>query len=87
MYNLNQLTLDSTLGDLPASDLRVKPDVPVKEIAKAFEHQADLLGIMVVNKKQLLSMISRRKYLEYMSRPFTQDLFMKKPVSGFLEHI
>ena len=77
---MKNLRLDSTLQELSLYDLSIESSQPGKEVAKALEANPLLPGFIVLEKGQLLGMISRRKFLECMSRPYGPELFMKRPI-------
>lgn len=79
---MENLSLDSTLQELLLYDLSIESSQPGKEIGKALEANPLLPGVIVLEKGQLLGMISRRKFLECMSRPYGPELFMKRPVKS-----
>ncbi|MGA9379647.1 MAG: ATP-binding protein [Phormidium sp.] len=76
----DNLCLDSTLQELSLYDLSIESTQPGKEVAKALEANPVLPGFIVLEKGQLLGMISRRRFLECMSRPYGPELFMKRPI-------
>ena len=80
LAGMNNLCLDSTLQELSLYDLSIESSQPGKEVAQALEANPLLPGFIVLEKGQLLGMISRRKFLECMSRPYGPELFMKRPI-------
>lgn len=80
LTKMDNLCLDSTLQELRLYDLSIESSQPGKEVAKALEANPLLPGFIVLEKGQLLGMISRRKFLECMSRPYGPELFMKRPI-------
>lgn len=87
MTTLSQLNYESTLGSLPLHDLTVSPDVPGQAIAREFEQNPNLPGILVMDGAALLGMVSRRKFLEQMSLPYSLELYLKRPVRVLLDFI
>ncbi|MFB2838980.1 ATP-binding protein [Floridanema evergladense] len=79
---MENLSLDSTLQELSLYDLSIESSQPGKEVAKALEANSLLPGAIVLEEGQLLGMISRRKFLEAMSRPYGLELFMKRPIKS-----
>lgn len=77
--------LDYTVGDLPSSDYCVSPEVPGKEVWSLIQDQADLPGVIIANGDHLLGMISRRRFLERMSRPYSLEIYLKRPIQALLE--
>lgn len=79
---MEKLSLDSTLQELSLYDLTIESSQPGKDVAKALEENPLLPGVIVLEKGQLLGMISRRKFLECMSRPYGLEIFMKRPIKS-----
>lgn len=79
---MENLSLDSTLQELSLYDLTIESSQPGKDVAKAFEENPLLPGVIVLEKCQLLGIISRRKFLECMSRPYGLEIFMKRPIKS-----
>ncbi|MBE9226789.1 ATP-binding protein [Phormidium sp. LEGE 05292] len=79
---MENLSLDSTLQELLLYDLSIESSQPGKEVAKALEVNPLLPGVIVLEKGQLLGMISRRKFLECLSRPYGLEIFMKRPIKS-----
>jgi signal transduction histidine kinase/CheY-like chemotaxis protein/HPt (histidine-containing phosphotransfer) domain-containing protein len=79
--NLDHLTSDSTLADLPAFAARVEPTAPGHEAAAELERRPELPGLIVSDGPAVLGMISRRNFFQLMSGPFGQEIFLKRPVA------
>ncbi|MFB2892010.1 ATP-binding protein [Aerosakkonemataceae cyanobacterium BLCC-F50] len=79
---MEKLSLDSTLQELSLYDFTIQSSQPGKDVAKALEENPLLPGVIVLEKGQLLGMISRRKFLECMSRPYGLEIFMKRPIKS-----
>jgi len=77
---MENLTLNSTLQELPLQDCSIESDCPGKEAAQALEANPLLPGFIVTESGKFLGMISRRRFLEYMSRPYGLELFLKRPI-------
>lgn len=82
---LQKLTAESTLGQLPAHDATVPPDVLTSIIDRELSAAPELPGVIVVDGEQLSGMISRPQLLAQLSRPFGQELYLKRPVRLLLE--
>lgn len=72
------LTLESTLQDLPLHPCQIESNRLGKEAAQIFDQNPLLPGIILMEKGQMVGMISRRRFLEQMSRPYGLELFMKR---------
>ncbi|MBD1937451.1 ATP-binding protein [Microcoleus sp. FACHB-68] len=74
------LRLESTLLELTLHDLQIESDQLGKELTKAFTDNPLLPGAILVEGGQLMGMISRRRFLEHLSRPYGLELFSPRPV-------
>ena len=76
------LRLDSTIQELPLYDFQVKPTDIGMKVAQMFEAYPLLPGVVLTDQNQFAGMISRRRFLEYISRPFGRELFLKRPLKS-----
>lgn len=74
------LHLDSTLSELNLYDFQLEVDRSVQEVALAFEENPLLPAVILKDQHQFLGMLSRRQFLEQMSRPYGLDLFLRRPL-------
>jgi two-component system, sensor histidine kinase and response regulator len=82
---LAQLSPASTLGDLPSHDFLVSPSARGHVIAAEFERRPDLPGVIVGDDRAILGMISRNNFFRHMSRPFSLEIHLRRPVSVLWE--
>ncbi len=75
-----KLNLNSSLQELPGWEIYMDLNSSVEELAKLFEQKPLLPGILLVQDQHYVGMISRRKFYEYMSRPYSLALFSNKPI-------
>ncbi|HEY9809887.1 MAG TPA: hypothetical protein V6D13_11225 [Halomicronema sp.] len=87
MIDLSQLTPDSTIGNLPSHHFQVSHKTPGNVVAKTFAHQPEIPGVMVINGPRLMGMISRRKFYEWMSQPYSIELYMQRPIAFILDFL
>ena len=80
MVKLPGLTLESALQELPLHDFQVEISSEAKQIVRAFEQNPLLPGVVLMRQGQFAGMISRRRFLEQLSRPYGLDLFLKRPL-------
>ncbi|MEA5515083.1 ATP-binding protein [Nodularia sp. UHCC 0506] len=82
MTNANELNLrlESTLQELPLWKIQIELTRPVNELTKIFEQEPLLPGVIVTNNNSYAGMMSRPKFFEHMSRPFSFGLFSKRPI-------
>jgi signal transduction histidine kinase len=74
------LELESTLQELPLWKVFVEVDRQGNEIAQILEEEPLLPGIILTRNQVYVGMISRRKFFEHMSRPFSLGLFSGRPI-------
>ncbi len=82
IQNVDQLNLklESTLQELPVWTIQIETDYPGNELAKLFEEDPLLPGIILTKNKKYVGMISRRLFFEQMSRPYGLGLFAGRPI-------
>lgn len=86
-FDLSKLLSNSTVAELPTSDFAVDASTYTKEVEDIFSSNHDLPGILILVEDQLLGVVSREKFLEYMSRLFSRDLYSQRPVRLLFEAI
>ena len=88
MEKLDNLTLNSTLADIPSHEFKVGLKTVGQVVAKALQRQPELPGIMITaNNKKVVGMISRARFFEWLSRPYGSELFLKRPIEVMLNMI
>ncbi|NEP85828.1 MAG: hypothetical protein F6K18_02765 [Okeania sp. SIO2C2] len=87
MTNLVQLTLYSTVGNLPFHDFQVNTTTLVKKVAEKFRQQPELPGVIITKSTKMLGMISQVRFLEYMKSPGNKDFSSRQPVSELLDFL
>ncbi|MEH2140659.1 sensor histidine kinase [Nostoc sp.] len=75
-----ELDLDSTLQELPMYNFPVEINHTGMEVASFLEKYPLLPGIILVEQGKFIGMISRRRLLEFLIRPFGQELFVQQPL-------
>ena len=79
--NSHRLGLESTLLEMQLYDFKLESNCLAKEAAIIFEENHGLPGIVVTQEGQFLGIISRRRFLESLSRPYGLEIFLKRPLS------
>ena len=79
------LDLESTLGELALYDFQVDPSQPGRVAVKAFNDRPLLPGVLLVEGNNWVGVISRRQFLECMSRPYGYELFYHRPLHYLYE--
>jgi len=77
---IGELCLDSTLQELSLYDFQVEATDLGIQISQMLEAHPLLPGVIVTHQGEFAGMISRRRFLEFISRPFGRELFLKRPV-------
>ncbi|KOP28353.1 ATPase [Hapalosiphon sp. MRB220] len=79
-----KLKIDSTLQELPLWEVEVELNFFGSDLVKPFKDEPLLPGVVITNNRQYVGMISRRRFFEHMSRPFSLELFLNRPIETFL---
>mgnify|MGYP001034676175 CR=1 FL=1 len=77
--------MDYRVRDLPYTDYCVDPSTPGKEVWARMQADVELAGVILLREDQLVGMISRRRFLERMSRPYSLEIYLKRPIEAILE--
>lgn len=85
MKQLDNLTLHSTLADLPSSDFKVESNALGEAIESAFHQHPDLPGVMVTARDRIVGIVPRARFFEWISRPYGVELYLKRPIRVLLE--
>ncbi len=81
------LELNSTLIELSLYDFQVEISHISKEVTNKFESSPLIPGVILTENSKLVGMISRRRFLERMSRPYGLELFLKRPLKSLYDFI
>ncbi|MGA1285468.1 MAG: histidine kinase dimerization/phospho-acceptor domain-containing protein, partial [Prochlorothrix sp.] len=84
-FNLDHLTRKAELRHLPAYSCCIEVHRPGAWVAEAFERYPTLPGAIVVQGSQVLAILSRRIFLERLSQPYGLEIFLKRPLTVFLD--
>ncbi|MBD1892658.1 diguanylate cyclase [Coleofasciculus sp. FACHB-SPT9] len=74
------LCLESTLRSLSLHDCQIEYHQLGWEVTQTLKANPLLPGVILMKQGQFAGMISRRRFLEYMSRPYGLELFSKRPI-------
>lgn len=83
----NRLYIESTLGQLNLSNASIEPDYPVGQVGKIFENDQLLPGIILIKAGKFLGIVSRSRFFEHMSRPYSLELFSNRPIHFLYQFI
>nr|WP_242037819.1 ATP-binding protein [Tolypothrix sp. FACHB-123] len=81
------LQLESTLQELPLWSVYVEIAHPAKDLNIIFEQNPLLPGIILTGEREYIGMISRQRFFEHMSRPYSFALFAKRPTENLLKFL
>jgi len=76
----SELGLDSTLQELNLYEVCIESDGPTNEVTKILNENPLLPGVIITSEGEYVGMISRRRTFEYLSRPYSLELFAKRPL-------
>lgn len=74
------LCLESSLQELPMYTFTVAVSCTGAEVAKYFDQYPLLPGVILIEQDKFRGMISRRRLVEFLIRPYGEDLFTKQPL-------
>ncbi|RMH70833.1 MAG: ATP-binding protein [Cyanobacteria bacterium J007] len=74
------LHLESTLEDLTLYEFEIDVGEPGQELAKEFTNNSLMPGAILKDSGKFVGMISRRRFLEHLSRPYGIELFSRRPL-------
>jgi signal transduction histidine kinase len=74
------LRSDSTIQELPMYTFAVEVSVTGAEVGKYFDKYPLLPGVILLEQGKFIGMISRRRLVEFLVRPYGQELFSKEPL-------
>ncbi|MGL5065232.1 MAG: GGDEF domain-containing protein [Microcoleus sp.] len=77
--------MESTLKELSFFNFQVESSYLGKEVARLFQSQPLLPGVILTLKGEFLGMISRRRFMEHMSRPYGVDIFAYRPIMALYQ--
>jgi len=80
------LNFDSTLQDLTLYNIAISPECSAYKVAKILEDNPLLPGILIIKDNEFIGVISRSHFFECMSRPYSVELFFKKPIHIFYKY-
>lgn len=75
-----EFRLESTLQELSLYDFQVEATDLGSKIAQMLDANPLIPGVILTDMGLFAGMISRRRFLEFISRPFGRELFLKRPV-------
>ncbi len=74
------ISLESTLLDLPLYNCQIELTQQAKEVAQAFEENSMLPGVILTERGNFVGLISRRQFFEKVNRRYGLEMFFKRPI-------
>lgn len=88
MIDLSHITISSTIAELPYHLFQVTTEDRTRVVVERFEQDLQVPAVVVVNQEGLIvTMISRRQFLERMSKPYSLELFTNQPLRKIIPFI
>lgn len=87
LVNLSHLTLQSTLADLPMHQFSVSVQTAGEVVAQAFQGQPDLPGVIIMAGEDVVTAVSRRRFLEHIGRAFGLEVYLNRPMKVLVNTI
>ena len=78
-------TQDVTVLELPFFDVQVSDTALGSEVARLFEQNHSLPGIVVMNQERYCGMVCRNQFFQRLGRPFGIEIYTPRPITVFLE--
>ena len=84
---LSELTTESQLVELTASQFEVEAETLCRTIDAAFTQHPDLPGATVTEEARLIGVVSRERFYQMLSKNFGRELFLRRPVRDMLKFL
>ena len=78
------LTPDSTLAEIEYYDFQVNLETPGDVVLEIFRTHNQIPGVIVSNGEEIVAVISQKKFLEHMSKLYSLELYLKRPIQALL---
>jgi PAS domain S-box-containing protein len=69
-----------TLGDLPMHSAHLSRRATGQDVSRLFDETPDLPGVIVQDDKKTLGLITRRRFLENLSKPLGRDVYLSRSI-------
>ncbi len=83
----SHLSLESSLEELFLYDFQVEISCLGKNVACTLDSNHTLPGVVITEQGEFVGMISRRRFLERMSQPYSLELFLKRPLKSLYNFV
>jgi signal transduction histidine kinase len=78
--SLKPLQPESILLDLPLYEFQWEIDAAASDLADVFDRMPTLPGVLLYDRGDLVGIISRQRFAEYLLRPHGVNLFLSQPI-------
>jgi signal transduction histidine kinase len=78
--SLKPLQPESILLDLPLYEFQWEIDAAASDLADVFDRMPTLPGVLLCDGGELVGMISRQRFADYLLRPHGANLFLSQPI-------
>ncbi len=82
-----EMPTDTPLTSIPFFTCTLSLAQPTHEAIQQFEETPSLPGILLIEQGHLVGVLSRRRFYEVMSRPFSLELFTRRPLRNLWKTI
>ncbi|MEE3719661.1 HAMP domain-containing sensor histidine kinase [Tumidithrix elongata RA019] len=83
----HHVSLDLTIQDMRLYDFAIELDSLGLALRKVFQENPRLPGAIILNRGIYVGMISRKRFLEFLSRPYGLELYNKRPIKVLFEQL
>ncbi len=87
MSSQSPITFDSTLASVFSYDFKVSSTTLGQSVAKKFAQNPDLPGVMIMDNRHFLGMISRAKFREQVNTTQRENLYFNQPIQILLDYL
>jgi hypothetical protein len=81
------LGLSSVLGDLTLWDTSLELSCFGNSLTELFDQEPLMPGVVLTDNQNYVGMISRRRFFEFMSRPYSLGLFRERAISNLYDFV
>jgi two-component system, NtrC family, sensor kinase len=83
----DRISLDLTVQEIKLYDFCLELDSLGLVVRNAFQQNPRLPGVIMLNRGNYVGMISRKRFLEFLSRPYGLELYNKRPIKVLFEQM
>jgi two-component system, chemotaxis family, sensor kinase CheA len=85
--NVNNLDMNSTVKMLNLFNINMEMDQQTAVAFDIFKKNPNIPGIVLTSKGKFKGMISRKNFFEIMGKPFSIELFLKRPIETISQEV